>query len=398
MALKFLFWFFFFIVFYTFLGYALILYLLNQLKKINQPTPVALEENNYEPDVCLFVTAYNEKDYIGQKVENSFSLNYPKEKIQYLWITDGSNDGTPEILEKIEGLEVYHQPGRKGKVHAMNRGMEFVKTPIVIFSDANTVLGENSIREIVSKFTNPMVGCVAGEKRIVEKHTDVAAGAGEGLYWKYESWVKNMDAGFNSAVGAVGELFAIRRQLFEKVEPDTLLDDFVISLRIAQKGYKIAYAPKAWAEETASVNVNEELKRKIRIAAGGIQTIFRLKNLLNPFKYGILSWQFFSHKVLRWTLAPISLFAIFIVNLIIIAGNKSPELYTFYSGFFYLQVIMYLMVLTGWYFGNKKLRFKFFFVPYYFVAINYASLCGIIRYFKGKQSVQWEKSKRASAG
>ncbi len=390
-----LFWILLFILFYTFIGYSLVLFVLLKFKKLFFPNRFLKTNKNYEPNICLFVTAFNEKDYVHQKVENSFSLDYPKEKIQYVWVTDGSDDGTPELLKKYDKLEVYHLSERRGKMHAMNRGVKFVKAPIIIFSDTNTILGNQSIREIVAKFSNKKTGCVAGEKRIVEKEADAAAGSGEGLYWKFESWIKNMDAELNSAVGAVGELFAIRTELFEDVETDTLLDDFIISLRIAQKGYHIAYTPNAFAEETASLNVKEELKRKIRIAAGGVQTIFRLKGLLNPFKYGLLSWQYFSHKVLRWTLAPISLVLLFFVNLFIVIQQNSWFEFQFYTVFFYIQVLSYLMAVVGWYFENREIRFKLLFVPYYFATINYASIRGIVRYFKGRQSVNWEKSKRA---
>lgn len=394
MILQILFWIFLCVIIYTYVGYALVLFLLLKIKKAFIKQPETTTEN-YEPEVCLFVTAYNEKDFVHQKVKNSYSLDYPKNKIQYLWITDGSTDGTPELLRQYEGLEVSHLVERRGKMHAMNRGMKMVKAPIVIFSDTNTVLCKNAIREIVKQFSNKKVGCVAGEKRIIEKQADGAAAAGEGLYWKYESWVKNMDAELNSAVGAVGELFAIRTELFEDVETDTLLDDFMISLRIAQRGYKIAYTPNAYAEETASLNVQEEMKRKIRIAAGGIQTIFRLKSLLNPFKNGILSWQYFSHKVLRWTLAPVSLFLLLIVNLLIVIQNSLWIPQSFFGYFFLIQIFCYLLAAIGWYFENKKTRLKLVFVPYYFVSINYASIRGIFRFFKGKQSVNWEKSKRA---
>jgi cellulose synthase/poly-beta-1,6-N-acetylglucosamine synthase-like glycosyltransferase len=277
----------------------------------------------------------------------------------------------------------------------MNRGMKFVKAPIVIFSDTNTLLNRNAVREIAACFSESSVGCVAGEKRITEHKADVASVAGEGLYWKYESWVKKMDAELNTAVGAVGELFAVRRELFEEVEPDTILDDFIISMRIAQKGYRIAYTPNAYAEETASMNVKEELKRKIRIAAGGIQSLPRLKKLLNPFRYGLLSWQFFSHKVMRWTLAPVSLFLLFIVNGVLVFTKELPGSPDFYTVFFCLQLICYLLAILGWFLENKKLRLKMLFAPYYFVSINYASVLGIIRYFRGRQPVQWEKSKRA---
>jgi len=388
------FWVFFFVLVYTYIGYPLVLYVLTILKKhFYSGTKKKIQD--YEPEVCLFVMAYNEKDFVQQKVLNSFQLDYPKEKIQYVWITDGSDDGTPDLLREYKQLEVYHEPARRGKMHAMNRGMQFVKAPVVIFSDTNTRLNSNAIREIVACFSNPEVGCVAGEKRIVEKEADVAAAAGEGLYWRFESWVKKMDAELNSAVGAVGELFAIRRELFEEVETDTVLDDFIISLRIAQKGYKIAYTPNAYAEETASLNVKEELKRKIRIAAGGVQTLFRLKSLLNPFRFGVLSWQYFSHKVLRWTLAPASLFLLFAVNGIILINRGSVFITGFYSLFFLFQLLCYLLALVGWYLENRKLRFKLLFVPYYFVAINYAAIRGIFRYFRGKQPASWEKSKRA---
>ncbi|MFW6259508.1 MAG: glycosyltransferase [Tangfeifania sp.] len=394
MSLKLLFWILFSLLFYTYLGYGLVLFIAVRIKRLIS-SPIIQNQPDYEPDVCLFVTAFNEKDYIHQKVENSFQLDYPKEKIQYVWVTDGSDDGTPDLLKKYENLEVYHQPERRGKMHAMNRGMQFVNAPVVIFSDTNTLLNKDSIREIVAQFSNPEVGCVAGEKRIIENEADAAAAAGEGLYWKFESWVKKMDAQLNSAVGAVGELFAIRRELFEEVETDTVLDDFIISLRIAQKGYKIAYTPNAYAEETASLNVKEELKRKIRIAAGGIQSLSRLSGLLNPFKYGVLSWQFVSHKVLRWTVAPVSLFLLFFVNGWIIWQNNSWTDPGFYTLFFWLQVLCYLLAAIGWFFGNRKLRSKFLFVPYYFVSINYASLRGIFRYFRKKQPASWEKSKRA---
>jgi len=343
MTLIIVFWILLFLLLYTYIGYALVLFVLLKIKRLILKGKDLPGDTLYEPDVCLFVTAFNEKDYVKQKVENSFSLDYPKEKIQYLWITDGSDDGTPDLLKKYDLLEVHHLPERQGKMHAMNRGVKFVKAPIIIFSDTNTILGKNSIREIVVKFSIEKTGCVAGEKRIVEKDADAAAGAGEGLYWKMESWVKKMDAELNSAVGAVGELFAIRTELFEEVETDTLLDDFMISLRIALKGYHIAYAPNAYAEETASLNVVEELKRKIRIAAGGIQTIFRLKSLLNPFKFGLLSWQYFSHKVLRWTFAPISLFLILPVNMLIVWQQNSWFALSIYSTILYIQILCYLL-------------------------------------------------------
>lgn len=390
-----LFWALLFIVFYAYLGYGILLFLLVRLKRLLvkplKPDP------DYEPEVTLFVAAYNEKDFVDAKVKNALELDYPQSKIRQVWVTDGSDDGTPELLKQYEnlGVEVYHKPERGGKIGAMNRGMQFVKTPIVIFSDGNTLLGRESIRRIVALFSLPDVGCVSGEKRIFDKEKDTAAGT-EGIYWKYESKLKKWDAELYSVVGAAGELFAIRTNLFTEVETDTLLDDFIISLRVAMQGYTIQYDPEAYAIETSSANVKEELKRKIRIAAGGIQSVIRLRSLLNIFRYGTLSFQYISHRVLRWTLAPIALPFILILNAALWIGNGITNLSNLYVWLFILQLSFYIMAMIGWYLENRAVKIKILFVPYYFLMMNYAVLMGIRRYFKGSQSVNWERAKRGS--
>jgi cellulose synthase/poly-beta-1,6-N-acetylglucosamine synthase-like glycosyltransferase len=392
-AIEIVFWVLLFIVFYAYVGYGILLFFLVRLKRIFGGKKHWSAGVDYEPDVTLFVAAYNEKDYVDAKVKNSFSLEYPKEKVKHVWVTDGSNDGTPDLLRTYDGIEVYHLDARGGKIGAMNRGMQFVKTPIVIFSDGNTMLGHESIRRIVNLFSDPKVGCVSGEKRIFGKDKDAAAGAGEGLYWKYESTLKKWDAELYSVVGAAGELFAIRTELFQEVEKDTLLDDFIISLRVAQKGYTIQYDPEAYAIESASADVKEELKRKIRISAGGIQSVIRLSSLLNVFKYGTLSFQYISHRVLRWTLAPLSLLIMIPLGLIL-AINEGLFLFGFYSILFWLQILFYASALLGWYLENKSIKVKILFVPYYFFIMNLSVFLGFKRYIKGSQSVNWERAKR----
>ena len=395
LTLKILFWVFLFIIFYAYFGYGILLFVLIKTLRLLGLRKKYAGNEDYEPEVTLFVAAYNEKDYVDAKIKNSLELDYPIEKIKQVWVTDGSDDGTQEVLKKYadKGVEVYHEDARGGKIGAMNRGMAFVKTPIVIFSDANTMLGKESIRRIVHLFRNPKVGCVSGEKRIYQKEMDSAAGT-EGIYWKYESILKKWDAELYSVVGAAGELFAIRTELFQKVEKDTLLDDFIISLRVAEKGYTIQYDPEAYAIETASADVKEELKRKIRISAGGIQSIIRLKELLNPFKYGILTFQYISHRVLRWTLAPLGLLLILIFNLIIVLNCGIINFNNIYVWIFWAQILFYLSAMLGWYFENKKIKIKILFIPYYFFIMNLSVYLGIIRYFKGKQTVKWERAKR----
>ncbi len=392
-AIEILFWIFLFIVFYAYVGYGILLFLIIKIRRMFGLKKEQVPDPGYEPEVTLFIAAYNEKDFVDAKVKNSRELDYPAEKLHKVWVTDGSNDGTPDLLRQYEDVEVHHLPERNGKIGAMNRGMKLVKTPIVVFCDANTLLGKESIRRIVNLFNDPKVGCVSGEKRILGKEKDAAAGAGEGLYWKYESTLKKWDAELYSVVGAAGELFAIRTELFQEVEKDALLDDFIISLRVAQKGYTIQYDPEAYASETASADVKEELKRKIRISAGGIQSVVRLRSLLNIFKYGTLSFQYISHRVLRWTLAPLSLLLLIPAGLVL-ALDEGIAGFGFYSILFWLQVLFYASALLGWYLEHKSIKIKLLFVPYYFFIMNLSVFLGFKRYIKGSQSVNWERAKR----
>jgi cellulose synthase/poly-beta-1,6-N-acetylglucosamine synthase-like glycosyltransferase len=390
MTLKLLFWIFLFIIVYTYLVYTILLLVFTVIKLLiikRQPY-----SEDYEPDVTLFIPAYNEINCIEQKIRNSFQLDYPPEKIRFLWVTDGSNDGSPELLKQYKNVEVLHQDKRQGKINAMNRGMKYIKSPIVIFSDANTDLNKEAIREIVRLFSNRRVGCVAGEKRIYVEEKEKAVSAGEGIYWLYESFIKRIESSLGSALGAVGELFAIRTELYNEVEEDTILDDFIISMRVAKEGKLIKYAPNAYACERASFSIREELKRKIRIASGGFQALKRIPGLLNIFKHGLLSLQFFSHKVLRWTLVPLSFIIVLVANVLITLLH--PYAGRFYMITLIIQIVFYFFALLGSLLKDYRIRLKFLFIPYYLFVMNYSIIIGMYRYFTQKQSAIWEKAKR----
>ncbi len=390
MTLKLLFWIFLMIIVYTYLVYTVLLLVLAGIKRLIVRFPSYSED--YEPEVTLFVPAYNEIDCIEQKISNSLQLDYPPDKIRFLWVTDGSDDGSPELLRQYRNVEVLHQEKRLGKINAMNRGMKYIQTPVVIFSDANTDLNKEAVREIVKLFSNNKVGCVAGEKRIYVDEKEKAVSAGEGIYWLYESFIKRIESSMGSALGAVGELFAIRTELYKDVEEDTILDDFIISMRIAKEGKMIKYAPNAYASERASFSIKEELKRKIRIASGGFQALKRIPGLLNVFRYGLLSLQFFSHKVLRWTMVPFSFIVVFFTNLFIILMH--PEAEKFYTVSIAVQIVFYLAALLGSIMKDYKTRLKFLFIPYYLFVMNYSILIGMIRFFTQKQTAIWEKARR----
>lgn len=394
-ALELFFWLSLFIVVYTYVGYGLLLYLLVKIKeRIRKPAPWPEPTDGELPRLTLFIAAYNEEEVVDEKMRNCLELDYPAEKLRIVWVTDGSNDRTNERLSRWPQATVLHQPERQGKTAAMNRGMEFVETPIVVFTDANTLLNREALRQIAARFTDPKVGCVAGEKRIAQKIRDNAAGGGEGLYWKYESTLKALDSRLYSAAGAAGELFAIRTELFEKMENDTLLDDFILSLRIVMRGYKISYCAEAYATENGSADMGEEEKRKVRIAAGGLQSIWRLRPLLNPFRYGIFSFQYISHRVLRWSLTPVLLFLLLPVNAVLVFTGSSPALY---AVIWLLQALFYLTGSWGYYLSRRHIKNKLLFVPYYFLFMNVNVIRGF-RYLskrKGNQSGAWEKARRA---
>ena len=214
-TLQILFWLSLFLVFYTHLGYGILLYMLVKLKELFvKPVRRQLPPDKRLPDVTLFITAFNEEEVVDEKMRNCLGLDYPADKLHIVWTTDGSNDSTNQRLEDWPQATVHFQPLRQGKTAAMTRGIMLVDTPLVVFTDANTMLNREAIREIVRAFEDPKVGCVAGEKRIAVQEKDGAAAGGEGIYWKYESTLKALDARLYSAVGAAGELFAVRRELF----------------------------------------------------------------------------------------------------------------------------------------------------------------------------------------
>lgn len=380
-----------FIVFYTFAGYGIFLYLIIRIKRAFKGRKALPSENLDELPTCtLVIAAYNEEYFIEQKISNSLLLNYPAGKLKLLFVTDGSSDKTPDIVARYPQIQLLHQPQRAGKIAAVHRAMNYVNTDAVVFTDANTFLNKDALIKICRHYSDATVGAVAGEKRVhIDENADASA-AGEGFYWKYESALKKWDSELYSVVGAAGELFSVRRSLYQPVEADTVLDDFMISMLIAAKGYRIIYEPEAYATETASENVSEELKRKVRIAAGGMQSILRLKKLFNPFPYPILSFQYISHRVLRWTITPFLLILSFILNVVL--ALKPGE--TAMQGLLLAQVLFYLLALLGLIMEKRQLRIKILFIPYYFCVMNYAVLAGIIRYFSTKQSAVWEKVQR----
>ena len=392
-ALKTIFWICTFLVFYTYIGYGMLLWVLVKLKRIvmSKPKKRALPTDDDElPDVTFLVCAYNEQDVVDMKMKDIYQLDYPKNKLHIAWVTDGSSDNTNSYLKTYTDVDIIFTPERKGKTAALNHGLSLVKSDITVMTDANTMVNPGAIKEIVRLMQDPKVACVAGEKRVMARHKGQAAAEGEGLYWRYESALKRMDSELYSAMGAAGELNAIRTALYEPMPENALLDDFVMSMRMVDKGYKIAYSSNAYASEYGSANLQEESKRKRRIAAGGLQSCWWLRKMMNPFRKPIVAFQFISHRVLRWSITPFALMALIPLNVALLlmkAGNV-------YTVIWLLQIIFYATALCGYIQEKRGNRSKLLYIPYYFLFMNMNVFAGIPYLRSHSKGGIWEKAKR----
>ncbi len=358
---------------YTFLGYPLLVGLLARC--LHRP----VQKSAITPEVTLLIPAYNEASVIAAKIENSLTLDYPPEQLKIVVVTDGSDDETVDVVKSYaaQGVRLLHQPQREGKMAAINRVMPLLDGEIVVFSDANAMLNSGALRAIARNFADPAVGGVAGEKRVL--------GGGEGLYWRYESFLKRCDSAITSVMGAAGELFAIRHRLFEPPPPSALIDDFVMSLRLVEAGWRVVYEPQAVVTEPPSPTLAGEWRRRSRIAAGGFQSIRWLPGLLNPAR-GLGAWQYFSHRVLRWAATPFLLPIVYVLNLFLLGMP-------FYRYVFLAQTIFYAAALLGYALTWRGVRRGPLYAVFYFCFSNILALVGFWRYVTGTQPVTWAKAR-----
>lgn len=393
LTLKILFWATLLIVFYTYIGYGILLYIIIRLKRLLKgfPLQAAMPADEDLPTMTLMICAYNEEDVVREKMENTLALDYPKDKLRIMWVTDGSNDHTNELLAAYPEVDIVFSPERRGKTAALKHGLRELKTRYVAFTDANTMINASALREIARLFCDPTVGCVSGEKRVAARREGEMAAEGESLYWRYESTLKRWDSELYSAMGAAGELYAIDPKLCREVPDEALLDDFMLSMYVVQAGKRIAYTANAYALEYGSANIHEESKRKRRIAAGGLQSIWWLRSMLNPLRQPLVTFQYVSHRVLRWSITPVSMVLLLLVNIALVAMGAG----IFYTVMLILQTLFYLMALAGWLMNRLGQKNKLLYTAYYFVFMNFNVFRGMAYLKSHGKSGAWEKAKRS---
>jgi biofilm PGA synthesis N-glycosyltransferase PgaC len=380
-----LFWMFLGVIFYTYIGYGLLIGLWAWLKR-GYSTPACI----FEPEVTLIVPAYNEASILDAKVNNCLSLDYPASKLKLLFITDGSTDSSAHVLAAYPAVHHLHISERGGKSMAENRSIQYVNTPYVVFTDCNTMLNPEALRVMLAHYQDPEVGAVSGEKHVLSDGS--TSGSGEGLYWKYESFLKRCDSKIYSLMGAAGELVSFRTELFSPLENDVILDDFIQSMRIVGAGYRVVYEPKAYAMEPPSASLEEEMERKVRICAGGWQAMSRLTFLLNPFRQPIVTFLYISHRVLRWSLTP-ALLALLLPLSACLAYTQQG----IYALLFILQLLFYISSGLGWWLAVRNRAAGIALVPLYFTMMNVAAFRGFGRFMRNAQPAAWNKAQRVPA-
>jgi len=336
------------------------------------------------PAVSLVVAAHDEASCIRQKLENSLALDYPPDRLEVVIGSDGSTDGTDAIVAAHPDPRVRLSAApRAGKTSVLNRCIPTARGEVVVLSDANTRVDPGALRALVRHFADPDVGAVCGRLQL---YNPTRRDYEESSYWRYESWLKEMEGRQGAVVGANGGLYAIRRALFTRLPPATIVDDFVIPLRLLDRGHRVLYEPAALAWEETTEDYGREFGRRSRIAAGNFQSLLLVPGLLSPLR-GFPAFAFWSHKVLRWC-APALMAVALLANL---AQLHLP----FYRVTLAAQLVFYALALLGRLAVGPAAVRRATGVAYYFVAMNLAIAVGFWRFLRNTQAPAWERTARA---
>ena len=376
-----LFWFSIIFVFYAYFGYPLLLLLFTAVNKRKYSEQTG-RVDNFEPKVALLISAYNEEKVIEDKILNSLELNYPKELLEVVVVSDGSSDMTNEIAARYanKGVVLRYFEGRIGKTACLNRVVPLAKDDIIVFSDANSRYDKEAIKELVKHFADKKIGFVTGgTKYVAEEGNGIANSIG--LYSKIEQLTKALETKISSPVGADGAIFAIRKSLYQPLK-EYDINDLVIPLNIIKQGFRGIYEPEAFCVEKTSKGANGEFNRQVRITNRTIRAVVNNRELLNPFKHGSFSFQLISHKVCK-LLVPYFLILLFFTNILLIRGEF---LYTAaLSG----QIVIYLLSWLGYSGYSLNGLSKLINISHTFINVNYAILWGWIKYIQGEKYTTW---------
>jgi cellulose synthase/poly-beta-1,6-N-acetylglucosamine synthase-like glycosyltransferase len=374
---KILFWVSMLLVIYTYLGYPFVLWAFGKLRSQD------VLKKEISPPVSIIIAARNEVDKIRHKIEHTLALAYPKKLLEVLVASDASDDGTDEIVREYaaRGVRLVRAPQRSGKEYVQGLAVAVAKGEVIVFTDAATILEPDALRRLIQNFGDPTVGAVSTEDVIVGALGNPTA---EGLYVKYEMWVRRLESRFHSLVGMSGSCFAIRKSLCADWR-SALASDFMGALHAARGGYRSIADPSARGSFVAVMSAHAELRRKVRTFLRGITVLMANLDLLNPFRHGRFAFQLASHKLLRF-IVPFLLLVTLMTS-----GLLRGEL--LFDVLFWLQIGIYLLGCVGGVLSSLQ-RYRAVRVVYYFTMVQWTMLLAWAKYALGQQQVTWEPSKR----
>jgi cellulose synthase/poly-beta-1,6-N-acetylglucosamine synthase-like glycosyltransferase len=379
-------------VVYNYVGYPLLLFVLSVLVQaksdflylIRRRTRRCSLTTECTPQVAVLIPAYNEETVIQAKVQNCLQINYPVDRLQFLFGLDAPTDSTAERLSQMpsDRLHVFHFAERRGKVAVLSDLARKTSAEILILTDANTMLEQTAVCNLVRHFADPRVGAVSGEEiRVAAPGTETGA---EGLYWRYESALKILESRLNCSLGGNGAALAVRRSLFNP-QQRSIVEDFQVPLEIRFQGYRVVYDPEAIAIEEIAPTLSAQFGRRVRIGAGNYQTLFAHPEYLNPCR-GLLAFAYFSHRVLRW-LTPILLPVAFLCSMSLATRPA-------FGVMFLAQSLFCVMAATGYCLKKQGKPLRWCSAPFHFCSMNLALFLGLLRFLGGQQAIAWKPTPR----
>jgi cellulose synthase/poly-beta-1,6-N-acetylglucosamine synthase-like glycosyltransferase len=376
----FLFWAGALLLIYTYVGYPLLVAVWARIR----PRPVRFLATT--PLLSIVVVAHNEERRIEARLNNLISLDYPPDRLEILVASDGSSDRTAELAKAYESerLRVFACPTRRGKPAVLNDVVPHARGEVVVFADARQRFEGRALRLLASAFSDREVGAASGELVLTADEMSLTpTGEGVGVYWRYEKLIRMSESAIDSTVGATGAIYAVRRELFESIPRDTILDDVLLPLRVTRRGYRVVFVRGAFAYDRVASNARDELRRKVRTIGGTFQLFARERWLLDPLRNRIW-FQTVSHKLLRLS-SPLWLAVVAVASLLRAEDG-------FYRAALALQLVFYSFALTGHLVAGRERLSAALGVPYAFCLLNWATLVGFLRFLKGQQSATWERT------
>lgn len=375
------FWYSLFTVVFCYLLYPLTIVLINILRAKRRRV------HGITPSVTIVIAAYNEAKVIRENIANKLSLNYPRENLELIVVSDASVDGTDGIVNEFagQGVKLIRQTKRNGKTAAINRAVSCARGEIICFADANSIWDKNALLYLVRNFADDKVGYVTG-KMVYTTSSGNMVGDGCSAYMRYENWLRALETRAGSIVGVDGGIDAVRKRLYEPMKPE-FIPDFILPLKVVEKGYRVVYEPDALLREESLDNSKDEFKMRKRVTLRALHALMHMKRLLNPLAYSFFSYQLFTHKLLRYFIWLFMATAL-VANLILIGQG------TIYQVFALAQAIFYMFAALGAITENRGIKpNKFIFIPYYFFILNLSCAIAFFKFLKRDNAVIWEPRK-----